>query len=1176
MFRRTVPLSRTITTWFGQRRILKRRDFLPQQVRLQRAVESGVYRTKEEIAAMLRDRQLQQDPVRQVMKRFRQDIVRGASVHDYPVEYLIVRQHPPSPFEGLVPKSLVRQMDKLEREKQERRIKARKEYEYLQKLTNGAWGEKQRWKAQQRMAAMSAAATANADSTTTSTFTSSSFHPSSYSHAYDSSPQFYTPRQEFHALVQFHLERQEELSKSNKNNNNNKNPHLLTPNFDNPHEYHNGAPLTGDEFAYRRLLGVPHPQRTTLTKASFPFAKQHAAYQRAKQAAERHFVINRELEHGIYDPLAQDPRKQQQGQRRLAKKFWTPEKSHQEATLDQVDQLLHDAARQEYERAAKVLVQAQKLQQQQQQQQAQNRKQANDADATTPNDTKKEKKTNQSSSSPTTTTTTTMAQLAKAHEDARHESWRRLVRGGRAVDPQEPQNPRGDPLYWTGNNSSNSNTASSSSSSSSSLDDWNAFVRQYEHEHSPIKDVSSSTSSNSTTTTTPALPSSPPPTPAQQSFLQRKHLTLQAERLVQQQQQQQQQPPPKQQSPTPNTQQDSHTQTKTSLETVFENVLQSKPETLVGMMQWSQRLQAVPYVQWTVGAATALDHWVATQVLQYSEATWQTLLEGTTDPTYLSRGRVLLETRQALFPETVADDNNDDDDEQDDPREQLPIEERDPAFRTELEQIKLQSARKQSSLEELLNSLGELTIPESSIATSTTSNDQTTTTTTTTTASSSSPSSNDEDATTSTTTTTTTTTASSAEYTDDQVDELMNQLQAWRKMQKQQPYEQWPKAQKDALNDWIKTIFLPVCGGGGGGGGTTTANSNQTVDLDATRHALLTAPPTSRQASDDFWSSLSNEVDATRLLDELRHDQKVPICAKDLIQESFFTQLDRSQQLDHLLNLGALRPLLDENARESDRQTFLDQFGDVLLTGVPMEYLIPDPNGPIGLSDLQQRGQGGASSPYSSSFDQGLDTPMIRELASRYAKALEQRNAGLPLTPAQQMPLSEPRFRLELLPYRGAQKDTAPLLSDDNDNDDNDSSSSLSSFSSSTTTMAVTRALYEAWNEHKANRARYEEYLFQQQELGLEYDHPPHPEGEAAAERLALEQFDGYVKGLHDDDEDDEDDDDEKKKKKQKKKKQAYVSLLNRHEVAKLRDYEARMRLKYPPPRGSPMERYSK
>lgn len=57
-----------------------------------------------------------------------------------------------------------------------------------------------------------------------------------------------------------------------------------------------------------------------------------------------------------------------------------------------------------------------------------------------------------------------------------------------------------------------------------------------------------------------------------------------------------------------------------------------------GMITWTKRLQAVPYRQWTVGASTALDHWIAKRVLALSEETWLALLEGDS-PELMGRGR---------------------------------------------------------------------------------------------------------------------------------------------------------------------------------------------------------------------------------------------------------------------------------------------------------------------------------------------------------------------------------------------------------------------------------------------------------------------------------------------------------------------------------------------------------
>ena len=78
-----------------------------------------------------------------------------------------------------------------------------------------------------------------------------------------------------------------------------------------------------------------------------------------------------------------------------------------------------------------------------------------------------------------------------------------------------------------------------------------------------------------------------------------------------------------------------------------------------GMISWAQRLKAVPYAQWTIGASVALDHWIAKRVLGLSEETWLALLEGD-DPDLLSRGRDIVAARHALFPETIADGDDKD------------------------------------------------------------------------------------------------------------------------------------------------------------------------------------------------------------------------------------------------------------------------------------------------------------------------------------------------------------------------------------------------------------------------------------------------------------------------------------------------------------------------------------
>ena len=84
-----------------------------------------------------------------------------------------------------------------------------------------------------------------------------------------------------------------------------------------------------------------------------------------------------------------------------------------------------------------------------------------------------------------------------------------------------------------------------------------------------------------------------------------------------------------------------------------------KAEAAEAMAQFGDYLKQVPYRRWTVGASTALDHWIAIDVLELSEKTWQEILQGES----FSQARDVLEVRSALFPETleVFDDEEEED-----------------------------------------------------------------------------------------------------------------------------------------------------------------------------------------------------------------------------------------------------------------------------------------------------------------------------------------------------------------------------------------------------------------------------------------------------------------------------------------------------------------------------------
>lgn len=78
--------------------------------------------------------------------------------------------------------------------------------------------------------------------------------------------------------------------------------------------------------------------------------------------------------------------------------------------------------------------------------------------------------------------------------------------------------------------------------------------------------------------------------------------------------------------------------TTTNYDTTVSMLYSENQRSFEGMVNWTKRLQAVPYRKWTVGASVALDHWIAKRVLGLSEETWLALLEGDS-PELMGRGR---------------------------------------------------------------------------------------------------------------------------------------------------------------------------------------------------------------------------------------------------------------------------------------------------------------------------------------------------------------------------------------------------------------------------------------------------------------------------------------------------------------------------------------------------------
>lgn len=206
---------------------------------------------------------------------------------------------------------------------------------------------------------------------------------------------------------------------------------------------------------------------------------------------------------------------------------------------------------------------------------------------------------------------------------------------------------------------------------------------------------------------------------------------------------------------------------------------------------------------------------------------------------------------------------------------------------------------------------------------------------------------------------------------------------------------------------------------------TLTSNDERAlIDLDETRDALLSGTPRTKEESDSFWGGLQDETKAHLFLEKLLAKGPPDGLTEN---EKIFWTLPYRQQLEKLVNLGAIRPLYDEYMPDDERRDFFRRYGDYLLDGVELDHLVPDPQGNV----------------------TGMDLGM---------EAIRAWNVG-----------KEDRFKLVKLPYRSG------LVDKDGDNDNSDPA------------LERSRALFRAWNQQKAGRARYEETMFVRGDLGLSY-----------------------------------------------------------------------------------------
>ncbi|KAL7534722.1 hypothetical protein ACHAXR_006819 [Thalassiosira sp. AJA248-18] len=453
-------------------------------------------------------------------------------------------------------------------------------------------------------------------------------------------------------------------------------------------------------------------------------------------------------------------------------------------------------------------------------------------------------------------------------------------------------------------------------------------------------------------------------------------------------------------------------------DTTLPSILHDRPRAIRALNIWSSRLASIPYSRWTIGASTALDHWIAREVLQMDELTWQQVLEGGGTDAYneaidslpggeskrglMDRMRDIVLVRGALFPETLREGGG--------PRAVGGESELAGDLEDGLLSDNAESNATEKSIDDLLASLGEFDDDDDgSLGIFDDENDKN---------EAEEEGESDVDA-------------------DEKLTLIMDELQVWRERNASSPYEAWDVERKDEFDMWIENYVATLY----------PEADTSSVDKEATRISLLSERPVDGNKTKEFWGKVGTETGAAAFLKDYRVSMNEKLkslweASSTLSDEDKTTMSELEailsvpfdSQLDKIVNMGTLRPILDDYAPGSERKSFFEKYNPIFLEGLEMEHLVPDPDGPIGLDDISSE--------------------LREELSSEWTPESGGAAAG--------GDGEEPRFAIRMVAY------------------------GTDEYGMERSERA--RELYRVWNEHKANRARFEEALFKRGYLGLEED----------------------------------------------------------------------------------------
>jgi len=344
------------------------------------------------------------------------------------------------------------------------------------------------------------------------------------------------------------------------------------------------------------------------------------------------------------------------------------------------------------------------------------------------------------------------------------------------------------------------------------------------------------------------------------------------------------------------------------------SVLHGNTNALTQMAQWGDRLSQVPYNRWTIGAATALDHWIACSVLGLSEHAWQDVLQR--KDRSRSRAQDIITIRHALFPETLRGHDTD---------AALEVTEKD-----DLKEDEEFKAKKDAehSIDELLASLGgdesddfwkglEISNDEAAEGKG----------------------------------------ADEEDFTfwnegDESFMRMRRELKNWQAKNVEVPYNEWAEQEKKAFNTWLVS-YVSAAHSSLGEKDRAAAD----IDLDETRNAIFQEPYFSEEQDEMMWLALSEDVEAELTLKELLSSRDKLLADGALSQQEYeewesFTKLPYNEQLRQLRGISALQPIRESDMPEAQVQDFVSNNIELLSDGISMEELVPDLDGAVTAKDL--------------------------------------------------------------------------------------------------------------------------------------------------------------------------------------------------------------------------------